>query len=265
MGLKLQTVPTAQGLLWVRLGFTQFLRHPMAYASVLVLFMVAVMVVSMLPVLGSVLVMMAIPVLSLAFMHATHEGVNGRTPRPGVLVAMWRETVPKERRRALLTLCLTYALLTLLGLSLCELIDDGNLERFMDGVAGNRSPEEIEALASAPGVFEGALGRLLVTAALGVPFWHAPALVLWGGQGVAQALFSSALAVWRAKGAFLLYGLGWMGAISAAATLMALVLGLLGQGQLSGLFVMPLALLVSTAYYVSLYFTFVDSFGQPGD
>jgi hypothetical protein len=38
-----------------------------------------------------------------------------------------------------------------------------------------------------------------------VPFWHAPGLVHWGSQGVGQALFSSTLAVWRCRGAFVVY------------------------------------------------------------
>ena len=56
--------------------------------------------------------------------------------------------------------------------------------------------------------------RFGLAACLSVPFWHAPALVYWQGQGVGQALFSSTLAVWRCKGAFLMYSLAWVGVIA---------------------------------------------------
>ena len=101
----------------------------------------------------------------------------------------------------------------------------------------------------------------LLGSALSVPFWHAPALVHWGGQAVGQSLFSSTLAVWRAKGAFLVYGLGWLGCVTAFAFVGALVLGLLGQPQWAGLIGIPAGLVLSAVFYISLLFTFNDSFG----
>jgi uncharacterized membrane protein YhdT len=96
---------------------------------------------------------------------------------------------------------------------------------------------------------------------LTVPFWHAPALVHWGGQAVGQALFSSTLAVWRAKGAFAVYLLGWFGSVVLFALGSALLLGLLGLPQWAGLVGVPAGLVFSAVFYVSLLFTFNDSFG----
>jgi hypothetical protein len=109
----------------------------------------------------------------------------------------------------------------------------------------------------------GALARTLVTAVLSVPFWHAPALVVWGGQGPAQAMFSSALALWRTRAAFFMYGLGWTLVLIVTGLLATLMLMLLGQGALATLLIMPLPLLLTVAFYVSLYASFRDSFGEP--
>ncbi len=95
-----------------------------------------------------------------------------------------------------------------------------------------------------------------------MPFWHAPALVHWGGQTAGQALFSSALAVWRCKGAFAMYMLGWVGLILMFGLATALVLGLLGMAQLAGLMGIPAGLVFSAVFYISLLFTFNDSFGN---
>ena len=102
-------------------------------------------------------------------------------------------------------------------------------------------------------------------ALLSVPFWHAPALVHWGGQGVAQALFSSTLAVWRCKGAFFVYALAWAALMLLFGIVTALVFGLLGVPQLVGLIGVPAGLVFSAVFYISLLFTFNDSFGGVDD
>ena len=96
---------------------------------------------------------------------------------------------------------------------------------------------------------------------LSVVFWHAPALVHWGGQGVAQALFSSTVAVWRSKGAFFVYGLTWLAIVMVFGASVALVFGLLGARAVGSFLALPAGLLFSTVFYVSLIFTFHDSFG----
>ena len=95
---------------------------------------------------------------------------------------------------------------------------------------------------------------------LGVPLWHAPALIVWGGQSVGQAMFSSTLALWRARGAFVLYGLGWMGVALAAMGLSSILGALLGNGTVAGLVIMPIGLAVTCAYYASLFFSFQGCF-----
>ena len=53
-----------------------------------------------------------------------------------------------------------------------------------------------------------------------------------------------------------------LGAMLAAGTLAGIVMGVLGV-QLAGLVIMPIALILSAAFYVSLFFGFRDSFGEP--
>jgi hypothetical protein len=140
------------------------------------------------------------------------------------------------------------------------------LEALMTAVmSGENQPEKLQALAEAPGVTAGALARLGVTTLLSLPFWFAPALVVWSDQGVGQALFSSALALWRNKAAMLVYGLGWFGAMALVATLLAVVSSLLGVNSASGIILLPMALMLTCAFYVSLFFMFRDSFGAPPD
>lgn len=265
MGLKLQTVAPGQGWRWVRQGFAETFRHPMGYAGLFVLFMLAAMVVTMLPYAGGVLLLMGVPLLSLAFMMATAGAQRSMPVRAAVYLAPWRGKDP-ARRRALLALCGLYAAATVLVLLLCDLIDGGRFDALLSAMArGDASADEVQKLADAPGVQAGALARVLCSALLSLPFWHAPALVQWGGQGPAQALFSSLLAVWRARGAFLRYSLGWVLGLAAAGGLGGLLLSVLGLGGLAPLVMMPLAMFFTTAFYCSLYFCFIDSFGPSDD
>jgi hypothetical protein len=79
---------------------------------------------------------------------------------------------------------------------------------------------------------------------------------------VAQALFTSALALWRAKAAFLVYGFGWMAVMVSAGMVASVLLGLIGPA-FAGLLVMPIGLILTSTFYVSLYFSFRDCFGEP--
>ena len=117
-------------------------------------------------------------------------------------------------------------------------------------------------MAADRGVFVGTVVAIVGATLLSVPFWHAPALVHWGGQGVGQALFSSTLAVWRAKGAFLVYALSWFAVIALFGFVTAVGMGLLGVPQMAGVLALPAGLVFSTVFYVSLIFSFNDSFGQ---
>ena len=265
MGLRLQDVPPARGLTWVRQGFGECFRHPLAYASLFVLFMLGALIVTALPAFGGVLLLMAMPLLTLAFMMATAGAQRGLPVNAAVYLAPWRGTPPAQRR-ALFVLCLVYAVATMLLLALCELIDGGQFDELLVLLSSGKASEaEVQALAQAPGVMAGALARVLLSSLLSLPFWHAPALVHWGRQGPAQALFSSLMAVWRARGAFLLYSLGWCAALAVAGTVGGLLTLVLGLGAFATFLLMPVAMFFTTAFYVSLYFGFVDSFGQAPD
>ena len=261
MALILKTVPASQGLVWVRQGLREFVRHPLSYTALFMAFMLVGAIVSLLPGFGEVLVLAGIPLLTLAYMMATAASLRGVRPSLSVFVAPWRH-LPVERRRGLLTVALGYGFLTLLLLMACNLFDHGGVDDLMQGVSRSADPDELQRLADAPGVMAGMLARVTVTLLLSMPFWHAPALVCWVGQSPAQAMFSSVLALWRCRSAMLVYGLGWMGLMMLAGVVLSLLMVLLGGSSLMGLLSMPLALAMTSAYYVSLFFTFRDSFGQ---
>ena len=257
--MKLKTVPARQGATWVRQGFRTFFKRPIAFAALFATFMFAVFVLALLPFVGAVLVLALLPLVSLAFMLATRIAQGGATPTPRVFVEPLRGARP--RVTAMLQLGLVYAVATFAVMWLSDLADGGAFEALMDALpAGQSTPDAVAARLAAPGLALGMLLRFGLAALLSVPFWHAPALVHWDGQGSAQALFSSTVACWRNRGAFVIYSLVWFGLIMVLGMLGSLVFALLGQPALFAAAAVPMSLVLTTVFYVSLYFTFADCF-----
>jgi hypothetical protein len=263
MGLKLQTVATRQGWTWARDGARLFLRRPIAFSAMLLLFMLVSGVWMALPLVG-VLALATLPLLSLGFMVAARSVLRGGPAHPGQFVEPL--VGAPARRRSLLVLCGLYGLGALGVVMITGWIYGDAMELLRQALAEHGPSSEEAALATAdPRISNGLMAFALMGTALSVPFWHAPALVLWGGQGVWQALFSSTLSLWRAKGAYLVYGLAWAGASMLLSLTVGLLAGALGARSAIVLLVPALAITLSTAFYVSLWFSFVDCFGSPDE
>jgi len=265
MLLHLQTVPARNGVLWIRHGFKVFRRKPLALSGLFAVFLFIAFALLLVPGAGVVLLLMSLPLLSLGFMLATHLVLQKQTPTAAVFIAPLKLTA--QRRNTQLLLCAVYALATFAISLLSEWVDGGRFEALQALLASGAPADQVAAAAAEPQLFWGAVCRLGLAAALSVPFWHAPALVHWGGQGVMQALFSSTLGVWRNRGAFAVNALMWA-ALAMGVGLVCSVLALmLGSPQLLPLVAMPVGLLLSTVFYASLYFSFIDCFlfGAPKD
>lgn len=260
--LVLQRVPARQGMQWVREGFQAFVRRPLALAGLFAMFMFAALMVMLLPLVGPVLLLGALPLATLAFMLATQAVIGGQFPMPTIATAPLR--TDRARRFALLQLGFAYALASFTVMALSNAIDGGRFEALQDAMAqgGPEASAEVSALLGDGQLAFGLAVRLALAALIAVPFWHAPALVHWSGQGVVQSLFSSTLAVWRNRGAFTVYALTWGGAVGLFAFAANFVGLVFGAPQLMSIVMMPAALMFSTVFYSSLYFTFVDSFGR---
>jgi hypothetical protein len=263
MGLKLQTVATRQGWTWARDGARLFLRRPIAFSAMLLLFLLVSGVWMALPVVG-VIALAALPLLSLGFMVASRSVLRGGPAHPGQFIEPLIGL--PARRRSLLVLCGLYGVGALAVVMITGWIYGDAMEQLRLAIAEHGpSSEQAGQATMDPRISNGLMGFALMGTALSVPFWHAPALVLWGGQGVWQALFSSTLSLWRAKGAYLVYGLAWTGASVLLSLAIGLIAGTLGARSAIVLMVPALAITLSTAFYVSLWFSFVDCFGSPDE
>ena len=261
--MKLRLVAPSRGARWVRDGFAVFVRFPLAFAGVFAMCLVAMATLSLLPFIGVVLLLVLLPAGSLAFMIATRLAVRGTVPIPGVFIELLRSE--RSRRIGLVKVGLAYAAATLVVMWLSDALDGGRLDALIVALpTGNKTPEVFAAKLADPRLQFGLLLRLLLAAGLSVPFWHAPALIYWGGLGWAKSLFFSTMACWRNKGAFVVYGLVWAAVTIGVMIAVGFSLALFGQAG-PALAAMPVTLVLTTVFYVTLFFTFADCFEMAPD
>jgi hypothetical protein len=260
--MKLQLVPARQGALWVRQGFAIFLRQPLGFAGLFAAFLFAVFALMLVPYVGPAVLLALLPLGSLGFMVATRRVLAGRFPLPHAFIEPLRSSRP--RVVALVRLGIAYAFATWAILWLCDLADGGTLDALVEAQAGGGSTDTIAARIADPRLRAGVLLRFALLGLLSIPFWHAPALVHWGGLPAAKSLFFSTVAVWRNKGAFAVYSLAWFAVLTTFALLANLLFAMLGRPELVPLLAMPASLVFSTVFYASLWFTFADCF-KPDD
>ncbi len=256
--MKLQLVAAAQGMVWVRKGFQVFTRQPLGFASLFAACLFVFLLLGLVPFVGTVALLVLPPVGSLLFMMASRRVVAGDKVMPGTIVEL--AGAGKIRTIALLKLGFVYAAATLLAFWLAGLLDGGALESFVEALADDKkTSESVAARIADPRLQLGLVLRLLFAGALSIPFWHAPALVYWGAQGWAKALFFSSVALWRNKGAFAAYGLVWMALWLLLLAIVSIGVGVFGPERFK-IVALPLSLVFLTVFYASVWFTFTDCF-----
>jgi hypothetical protein len=249
--MKLRKVNAATGLEWVKLGIRTFVRQPLAISGLFFMFMAAVTLLSVIPILGTVIAVVLTPAINLGLMAASREATLGRFPMPSLLISAFRGD--RERAKAMLILGALYgaSLLLVLGVAM---VFGPNLPP-PDPETG-LTPEIIAAVLGSPGLWL----AMLVYVPVSMMFWHAPALVHWHGVSPAKSLFFSLLACWANKWALSVYLAVWMAVIMAGAMLISLIGGLLGGATALSMILYPSALFMASMFYASIYFTFQDSF-----
>ena len=251
--MKLRMVPARQGAVWVKMGVRTFVKQPLALTGLFFLFMAAMSVLSLVPVLGSVVALALLPAATLGLMAATQEANKGKFPMPTVLVSAFR--AGRQQLRGMLVLGGLYALGFLVVMGLSALVDGGQFARLY--LVGGELSAELLLKSD----FEAAA---LVAMALYLPlsllFWHAPALVHWHGISPVKSLFFSLVACMRNFWAFTVFGLTWMAAFLGMGLVVAVISALLGSPQLVGAILLPAGMAMAAMFFTSLYFTFDDSF-----
>ncbi len=252
--MKMNIVPARQGIQWVQLGVKTFFKQPLALAGLFFMFMAAMTVLSIVPLIGNLLALALLPAASLGLMAATREAVKGKFPMPSILIAGFR--TGHQQVRSMLILGAVYAVGFLLVMGASALVDGGKFAKLYL-VGGSLSRETVMQ----PD-FQGAMW---VSLALYVPlsmlFWHASALVHWHGMQPMKSLFFSFYACARNFVTYVVFGLAWFGVFLLMGLAVTMLAVLLGGPTAAATVMFPAAMLVAAMFFTSIFFTFESTFG----
>ena len=244
--MKLRQTSPRDGLRWMMTGLTRLRAAPMALSGLFAMVMLLLSLLLGLPWVGPLLVALLLPALGAGWYQVGRLMQDGGTPSPAALLAPLRSPA----RKVLLQLGAAKALLAWLLLEIGDLIDPDMAaawEAFRSGQGGDGTM--IEAVAT---LQQGMMLRAALLLPLLLAFWHAPAVALRTGAGAAKALFVSITASTRNIGAFVVYGLAWLGADLMMSALLGALVGLLGLGAIGMVLVLPAVLLFSAGFHVSM-------------
>ena len=93
-------------------------------------------------------------------------------------------------------------------------------------------------------------------------FWYAPALVGWHGTSTIQALFFSAIACWRNKWGFLVYGSIWVGLFFAVDMFSGLLVSLGLSLEMAATLQVPINITLGSVMYCSFYPSYISVLSQ---
>jgi hypothetical protein len=242
-------LPARHGALWLLGGFALFRRHPPLMTALTFGYLLAVIVLNLVPTIGPFLLPLFLPTLTVMLGNGCRAIERGQPFVSEVLIAGIA-----ARRVGLAQL----GGLHLVGSSLLVLggAAFGDPINLSDGM----SHEEAVTLATDLAIV------LVMASPLLMAFWFAPLLTAWDGIGAGKSLFFSFIASWRNWRAFTAYGLtlGLIGAVLPG--LILIIAGFISGSLVSILSValrMLLIFVLAPTMVASVYLSYRDVFDAP--
>jgi uncharacterized membrane protein len=209
-------VPAADGIAWWRSAWELFMRAPLMWIVFAVITMAGAFVVSLIPLLGSLVVAFAFPALIGGWMLAARKAEQGGTVEVGDLFSAFQH----ERRNDLFVLGgLSLAVGLVFGLLFVAMMGFGVFTAGTIGATVDGTGGVLAMLGAASGALMLALiGGTLISMA----FWFSPALVLFRNVSAIDAVKLSFAANVKNIGAFLVCGIVYLLAAVVASLLFGL-------------------------------------------
>lgn len=252
--MKLNSVAPKEGYNWIRQGIWLFKQSPVGFLMLVFMYVFIAQLAVLVPVIGVFVVLVLTPTLSVGFMTACRQAIQKERIRPMVYLAALQSTMLVRKR--ILQLGLVYAALILaLSFVLSLLVD---FELLLPLMTSDKpiSPEVIRQIYLV----------LLFGTVLYIPvamlMWFSPILVAWENMSIPQALFSSCLACWANRGAFLLYLAIWSAVLIAVPLLVGATFDAIDLGQVASFIIAPISMAGLTVMHCSFFATWKACFAD---
>ena len=252
--MQAAVLPAIAGWQWVFQGWHIFKQQPLAMLTWAMLISFLLMVATLAAPIGPLLFICLMPAVTFVTLTICRHITEGQKIFP----SMWIQPLKtKGLFRKLLAIGSIYVVMCLIVgfLAFLPFIDE--LSQAMQTMtdAQDLSPL-IDAVQLPMMIFA---GLYVILAGL---FWYAPALVGWHGTSTIQALFFSAIACWRNKWAFLVYGSIWVGLFFAVDMFSSLLVSLGISLEMAATLQVPINITLGSVMYCSFYPSYISVLSQ---
>ncbi len=249
-------LPARAGYLWAKQGWLLFRSQPMAFFSWAMFVSLLLMTASITPPVGPIVFVILMPAVTFMTMAACRQAASGQK----MLLGMWFTPLKQKGLfKRLLAMGAVYILLcVILGLLAFMPFMDELSQSVQTATASNNLLPLLEVVRT-PMIIFAVLYVLMASI-----FWYAPALVGFHGVTLMQSLFFSAIACWRNKWAFIIYGLVWL-CVFLSIDLAMDLLTLIGLSESAAATIqVPINIAAGGVMYCSFYPNYVSVFeSQP--
>lgn len=239
-----------RGWAWLTEGLQLWRRNPTALIFASFTYLLALLILSSIPLLGQAAASLIMPVLSLGVMNTCRAVDEGTKPAPNLLVAGFKSRMLPS----LITIGGLYLVGTVIVLFAISLFDGGTLMGLMLGTL-TLDPEQ-----PIPGLRTSLLLGLALSTPLLMAYWFAPILAGWWHLSAPKAMFFSLYAVAQNWRAFVAYGFALFFFIGLVPSFFIAAVSMLTP-VLSTLLLLVLPVVVVPVTFASFYLNIRDVFG----
>jgi len=255
--MQVRRAAASEGWRWVTDGLKLLVSQPIAIVGLTTLFVLALVLPTIIPLVGGFAPLVLTPILSVGFMQAVRDAQAGKRITPLMLFSGFKADKGKLIK-PLLILGAINCILTVAVLAASMLADGGTLFRIATGAIGTEDQIGLDSgLAYSAAVFG------LLYAPVQMAMWFAPIFVAWHGLPPVKSLFYSLVAVWRNRWPFLVYMVGWF-AIAVAWSVLIQILKFAINDSLLTLLLTPISLAMLGALYCSFWPVYRDLIVEAG-
>ncbi|MFN3884613.1 MAG: BPSS1780 family membrane protein [Rhodocyclaceae bacterium] len=266
--MQARQLPAARGVFWLFEGTRLFRRNPPLITAATLVYLLAVQLIALLPVIGPVLLPLLLPAMTLIVANACRLVDRRQTPSKAALLSGLAGQ--GNGFAALLRLGGLQLVGALLVVLLSMLIGGGE-DPFATALMSDTAAPGSEASVD-PATQAALLGKLaqvlLLAAPLIIAFWFAPFLVGWDRVAPAKSLFFSTVAAlrnWQAMAMFSLAAIVFAGILPGV--ILILVAQISGMVLSVALIVLRMLLVffVAPVLTASIYISYRDIFFREAD
>jgi hypothetical protein len=255
--MQVRRAAASEGWRWVTDGLKLLVSQPIAIVGLTTLFVLALVLPTIIPLVGGFAPLVLTPILSVGFMQAVRDAQAGKRITPLMLFSGFKAD-KGNLIKPLLILGAINCILTVAVLAASMLADGGTLFRIATGAIGTEDQIGLDSgLAYSAAVFG------LLYAPVQMAMWFAPIFVAWHGLPPVKSLFYSLVAVWRNRWPFLVYMVGWF-AIAVAWSVLIQILKFAINDSLLTLLLTPISLAMLGALYCSFWPVYRDLIVEAG-